>query len=276
MNLSFIQSTYPTNPAWRTASLDTINTMMSSSRVSEYSKQRDEGVTLRKKQEQMMTIGERVWFSRYIINGRLQSWAIVLYDTKYGFHRADENEYAPPPDYVQNAPPVPDSAVARIVAASAAGGNPQDRFVADNAMCYIEEEKRQAASARLLMPLVDDYLVCLLGWTALPKALVDNTSQKILTQLGGGYNLSTSKCQDFLRRLGNALVRDHKGCDFDWFLANTQEDQEQLPPPIEMLLVNRDRAKEAGQQTYMIQAQINAQNLMQARIEEELRRQKRR
>lgn len=190
---------------------------MKSPQMKRYMKKREEklkkGADLRKAQEEDETKGERVWFSRCILNGRLQHWVLITHGMKYELGR--ENRDQPRTN------------------------SKEENYVLKIKEYAIDQEKRDASLTELLVPDTDGYYVCLVGWTRMNKNEVANAGREARAEFGE-YSLLRNNCQDFLRQLADKILISDKAADYDWFRSNTktkyQKDQWLLPPPAEMML----------------------------------------
>ena len=185
----------------------------------------EEGANLRQQQEQDTSKGERVWFSRYVENGRLRHWVLLTHGTKYELRRAD-NVQRP------------------------RGDGDQARFTYDIKPFTIDQEQRASYMAEWKIPEQDGYFVCLIGWTRKSKEEVDAACQAVLAQFGE-YSLLWNNCQDFLRLLASQVLIA-KAADYQWFADNTKtryhKDTLLTPPPLEMLVKMERRAAQSHSQ----------------------------
>jgi len=235
---------------------------LNSKRTQKYIKKREEtlqkGADLRLAQEQDESKGERVWFSRCILDGRLKHWVLITHDTKYELRRSEH--------VVQD--------------------KQQDATQRDNEYTYhikpytIDQEKRDISLTELLIPEIDGYYVCLIGWTRMSKEQID-AEVRAVSGTFGEYNLLRNNCQDFLRLVAGKILVEEKAADYPWFLSNTktkyQKDQWLMPPAIEMLL--RQSQSMQAQSQSQIQHQIHhqmqqqTQNQIQLQIQLQIQQQ---
>ena len=198
-------------------------------------------VERRIREEEDQTKGQQVWFSRYIYNGRLRHWVLMTHGNKYELRR-NEN----------------------VTEKSTGKERPGDaEFTYHVTPFTIDEEKRKAALAESLLPDVDGFYVCLIGWTTKTKEEVDLACKSVFQQFGE-YHLLWKNCQDFLRLLAEKVLVT-KAIDYPWFNSNTktryQKTQALMPPPLEFLL------KMQTQMAAQMQAQIQTQMQMQIQMQ---------
>lgn len=199
---------------------------MESSRMKRYIKKRDatlrKGADLRKGQEEDTSKGERVWFSRCILNGRLKHWVLLTHGMKYELRRRD-HVGKDSPDTNTNNQDVEN----------------KGEYICNIKPYTIDQEKRDISLTQLLIPDVDGYYICLVGWTRLTEPQVNTIANTVLSSFRR-YSLLRNNCQDFLRQLAERILIGPKAADFDWFMSNTktkyQKDQWLKPPPEEMLM----------------------------------------
>ncbi|KAH8888961.1 hypothetical protein GQ53DRAFT_748507 [Thozetella sp. PMI_491] len=225
--------------------------MMNSGRMKSYIKKREaalqEGASLRKAEEEDTSKGERVWFSRCILNGRLRHWVLLTHGMKYELRRSDH------------------------LGKDGAGANSQtseNEYVCNIQPYTIDQEKRDISLTELLVPEVDGYYVCLIGWTRMTEPQVSAVAQAALSSFGT-YKLVRNNCQDFLRLVAEKILTGPKAADFEWFMSNTktkyQKDQWLKPPPEEMLMRMLNRAMAQSQMM-----QIQMQNQMQQQMQNQM------
>lgn len=237
--------------------------MMDSSKMKRYAEKREaaleKGAELRKGQEEDMSKGERVWFSRCILNGRLQHWVLMTHGMKYELRRGRYHSSTTPQNADTNA---------KVVE-----GESKDEYVCNVKPYTIDQEKRDISLTKLLIPEVDGYYICLIGWTHLAEPDVTTIAQAILSAFGR-YDLLRNNCQDFLRQLAEKILIGSKAADFDWFMSNTktkyQKDQWLKPPPDEMLMrmLGRMQAQQQALNNNLIhQAQTQMHTHMQTQMQ---------
>lgn len=185
-------------------------------------------VEKRKAQENDTSPGSHVWFSRYVQQGRLKHWVLVIDNTKYELRR--------------------DSTTGK--------------FVANVAPWTIDQEKREAALAELKIPAVDGYYICLIGWTQIGSDQLKSISDQVMSQFGR-YNMLWNNCQDFLQQFADRII-SQKALDWPWFREHSKTEyqaNQKLPPtPDEVIASNANHA--LGQQNAHNQQQIQ-QNINQ-------------
>ena len=201
-------------------------------------------VERRLREEEDHTKGEQVWFSRYILNGRLRHWVLMTHGNKYELRRAENvdgehgQEQAGEQEFTYHVTPF-----------------------------TIDEEKRNVALLETNLPDVDGFYVCLIGWTTKTKGEVDAACKSVFQQFGE-YHLLWKNCQHFLRMLGEQIIVA-KAADYPWFQSNTktryQKTQSLMPPPLEFLL------KIQMQQQIQIQAQTQTQ--IQSQMQQQMQNQ---
>jgi hypothetical protein len=243
--------------------------MMNSSRMKRYKEKREkvlkEGADLRQAQEHDTAKGEQVWFSRCILNGRLQHWVLMTHGMKYELRRREHVE------------------------GESAGQEPKGKtgdgdgaYVCNIKPYTIDQERRDLSLTKLLTPEVDGYYICLIGWTRLSQAQTAEIAQTVLSSFGK-YSLLRNNCQDFLRQLAEKILISPKAADFDWFMSNTktkyQKDQWLKPPPDEMLmrmLVQQQNQMVAMQNAQHQQSHMHMQHMnqqMQQQMQQQLQTQ---
>ncbi|KAI1186139.1 hypothetical protein F5B17DRAFT_405098 [Nemania serpens] len=181
--------------------------------------QMKEEVEKRKSEEDDATKGKQIWFSRYIQNGRFKHWVIVIEDTKYELRRDDAS----------------------------------GKYVANVASWTIQKEKREAAIAERMMPDVDGYYICLIGWTTKQPQDLRKICDDVMAEFGK-YNIVWNNCQNFLQAFADRIISE-KAMDWSWFRENTKTEYQEaqalkIPTPDEIIAANRAAA----------QQQLNAQN----------------
>ncbi|KAL9054913.1 MAG: hypothetical protein Q9162_003854 [Coniocarpon cinnabarinum] len=230
--------------------------MQNSSRMKRYTAERDKalrkGADLRAAQEADDSTGERVWFSRCILNGRLQHWVLITYGTKYELRR-DRN----------------------------VGPGDEAQYVCNIRPYSIDQERRDMALTELGIPDVDGYYVCLIGWTQLPKEQVDAACHETLAGFGE-YKLLRNNCQHFLKAMAARILKD-TAADYGWFMSNTktqyQKDQWLRPPPAEMMMHILARQQQAlnianqNQLQTQTQMQLQMQNQLQMQMQMQMQTQ---
>lgn len=213
------------------------------------------GMELRRQQEQDTTRGERIWFSRYVQNGKLKHWILITHGTKYELRR-DRNATSGKSKYIYNI---------------------QRPYSLDNA-----HEQLMASLEEMKIPETDGYNICLIGWTKKSREEVDAACALALKEFGE-YNLLFNNCQHFLRRLASAILQD-KAADHDWFDKNTmtkyQKDTIRLQPAEVMIamMVERAAAQMAQQQGQAHHGQNHMshsqqQQLLQTQLQSQLQSQ---
>jgi hypothetical protein len=248
--------------------------MMDTWQMKRYIKKREaalqKGVDLRKGQEEDTSKGERVWFSRCILNGRLQHWVLLAHGMKYELRRRDHVD-KDSPDTNTNNQGVENE------------GKSKGEYVCNIKPYTIDQEQRDISLTKLLIPDVDGYYICLVGWTHLTEPEVNTIAQAVLSSFGR-YSLLRNNCQDFLRQLAEKILIGPKAADFDWFMSNTktkyQKDQWLKPPPEEMLMhmISRMMAQQQALNNSLInqsqtQMQIQLQSQMQIQLQNQLQMQ---
>ncbi|KAF2471690.1 uncharacterized protein BDR25DRAFT_194562, partial [Lindgomyces ingoldianus] len=150
--------------------------MMNSKRMRKYMEKREaklrEGADLRRREEQDTTKGEKVWFSRYVANGRLRHWVLLTHGTKYELRRSRNVEENP----------------------AGSQGKPTGEFTFFSKPFTIDQEQREALQSEMKMPEQDGYFVCLIGWTRMSKDQVDSACEEAFKSFGK-YNLLWNNCQ---------------------------------------------------------------------------------
>ncbi|KAI1178012.1 hypothetical protein F4777DRAFT_158099 [Nemania sp. FL0916] len=169
-------------------------------------------VEKRKAQEDNLTKGKPIWFSRYVENGRFKHWVLVIDDTKYELRRDDSN----------------------------------GRYTANVAPWTIDKEKREAAIAERKMPNVDGYYVCLIGWTRKEPQELAMICDEVMTQFGR-YNIVWNNCQDFLKTFADRVISE-KALDWSWFRDNTKTHYQEtqllkIMTPDEIIAANKAAAQ---------------------------------
>ena len=258
--------------------------IMDSGQMKRYIKKREaalqKGADLRKGQEEDISKGERVWFSRCILNGRLQHWVLLTHGMKYELRRRDHLNKGFPDSNTDNQDVQNE-------------GESTGEYVCNIKPYTIDQERRDISLTKLLIPEVDGYYICLVGWTRLTEPEVNNIAQTVLSSFGR-YSLLRNNCQDFLRQLAEKILIASKAADFDWFMSNAktkyQKDQWLKPPPEEMLmrmingmmaqqqamnisLVNQNQIQMQMQNQMLMQNQIQMQNQMQMQIQSQMQMQ---
>ena len=210
-------------------------------------------VERRLREEEDLTKGQQVWFSRYVYNGRLRHWVLMTHGNKYELRRTEN------------------------VGEESGEERPEElKFTYHVTPSTIDEEKRKAALAESSVPDVDGFYVCLIGWTTKTKAEVDLACKSVFQQFGE-YRLLWKNCQHFLRTLAEQILVT-KAIDFPWFNSNTktryQKTQSLMPPPLEFLLkmqlqmTAQRQAQVQNQQTQLQnQTQLQIQNQTQNQIQ---------
>ena len=206
-------------------------------------------VERRLREERDHTKGEQVWFSRYILNGRLRHWVLMTHGNKYELRRAVN-----------------------------VGGDGEQERSGEQEFTYhvtpftIDEEKRQAALSETSLPDVDGFYVCLIGWTTKSKAEVDAACKSVFQQFGE-YHLLWKNCQDFLRMLADQIIVA-KAADYSWFQSNTktryQKTQSLMPPPLEFFL-KMQQQMQAQMQQQIVQNQVQQQ--IQSQVQQQVQNQ---
>ena len=210
-------------------------------------------VDRRLREEQDHTKGEQVWFSRYILNGRLRHWVLMMHGNKYELRRSDN-----------------------VGVKESKEERPEEiKFTYHMTPCTVDEEKRRAALAESSTPEVDGFYVCLIGWTTKTKAEVDRACTSVFEQFGK-YHLLWKNCQHFLRMFADQILAS-KAADYGWFNDNTktryQKTQDLMPPPLEYLMkmLQSQQVIQSQIQNQIIQNQM--QNQMQNQIQMQLQNQ---
>ena len=211
-------------------------------------------VDRRLREEQDTTRGEQVWFSRYILNGRLRHWVLMMHGNKYELRRSDN--------------------VGNNVKENREERAEEMKFTFHITPSTIDEEKRRATLAESSIPEIDGFYVCLIGWTSKPKADVDRICSSVFQQFGT-YHLFWKNCQHFLRMLAEQLL-ERKAADYPWFESNTktryQKTQALMPPPLEYLM-RMQQANAAMMQNQNVQMQNQMQAQMQNQLQMQLQNQ---
>lgn len=219
-------------------------------------------VDRRLREEQDHTRGEQVWFSRYILNGRLRHWVLMTHGNKYELRRSE--------NIVQKQRQGQEQREEE----EGPKGTEDHTFTFHITPSTIDEEKRKAALAETSIPEIDGFYVCLIGWTGKPKAEVDQICSSIFQQQFGTYHLLWKNCQHFLRMLAEQIITDdhgagakNKAADYAWFESNTktryQKTQSLMPPPLEFLI----RMQQANATMMQNQVQMQNQNQMQMQMQ---------
>ena len=233
--------------------------VLNSNRMVQYREKRlkamQPDVERRLREEEDHTKGQQVWFSRYILHGRLRHWVLMTHGNKYELRRKEnigeesEGEHAGDLEFTYHVTPF-----------------------------TIDEEKRKAALAESSLPNVDGFYVCLIGWTSKTKEEVDRACTSVFQQFGE-YRLLWRNCQDFLRLLAEQIIVA-KAADYPWFNSNTktryQKTQSLMPPPLEFLLkmqLQMTTQMQAQLQNQQIQLQIQTQNQIQNQIQMQIQNQ---
>lgn len=235
--------------------------MLNSKRMKKYQEKRLKAlqpeVDRRLREEQDHTRGEQVWFSRYILNGRLRHWVLMMHGNKYELRRSDNvgNKEGHREEKEEDM-----------------------KFTFHITPSTIDEEQRRAALAETSIPEIDGFYVCLIGWTTKTKSEVDQICNSVFQQFGT-YHLLWKNCQHFLRLLAEQILvvddgdkRKSKAADYPWFASNTktryQKTQALMPPPLEYLM----RMQQATAQ--MMQSQnVQIQNQMQMQMQNQIQMQ---
>lgn len=171
----------------------------------------------RQREERFEGRGEKVYFSRSIVNQKLQHWAVIVNGITY------EVEPVPTPKVDSASPPTP---------------NNMKLYTCSVWNHSIEEEMREMKSTE---PAEDGFWVALMGWTRLSNEAIKQRSTQLL-QFLGGETLPREQAQSYLRELVNEIiVGDHsKAVDYYWFWKNMnpkyQKDRWLPNPPAELIL----------------------------------------
>ena len=223
---------------------------MNSKRMVRYKEKRlkamQPDVDRRLREEEDHEKGEQIWFSRYIHNGRLRHWVLIVHNNKYELRRSEN-----------------------------VGDETALKFTYHVAPFTIDDEKRKAALAENALPDVDGFYVCLIGWTTKTKEEVDLACKSVSQQFGE-YNLLWKNCQHFLRMLADQILVT-KAADFPWFYSNTesryQKTQHLMPPPLEFFLKAQAQITAQMQVQVQNQIQLQIQNQVQSQIQMQMQNQ---
>ncbi|KAI1327930.1 hypothetical protein F5Y16DRAFT_370176 [Xylariaceae sp. FL0255] len=165
-------------------------------------------VEKRKAEEEDKCKGKRIWFSRYVHNGRFKHWVLIVEDTKYELRRDED------------------------------GGN----YKANVATWNIDLEKRAMAIAEKKKPDLDGYYIYLIGWTQKQpdqlKAICDNVMEEF-----GKYNIIFNNCQRFLKSFADRIISE-EALDWPWFRENTKTEYQEaqavkIATPEEIVAANK-------------------------------------
>ena len=188
----------------------------------------NKGIQLRGEQEKDTSKGEPVWFSRHVFNGSLKHWVLMVHDHKYELRRSRPGETRT--QDIQGA----------------TRGDPG--YICSVTPFTVDQEFHERRIRTVGAPEIDEYYVCLIGWTRATKEEVVRIGQEEMKRFGS-YNLVLNNCQDFLRRLAARILVQEKAADYRWFADNTktqyQRDQAKFPPPLVELQRRTQRAIDA-------------------------------
>ena len=170
--------------------------------------QREAEIKKRKAEEEERDNGSQVWFSRYVHQGRLRHWVLIINGTKYEL-KQDESS---------------DGFIFRIK---------------EHESWSAEMAKRNAALKKKYKPEVDGprkKYVCLIGWTKLSSPELKIIANGIYDEFGA-YHLLWNNCQTILQDFSDKIL--HKqALDYPWFREHTrtefQQNQEPPRPPNEL------------------------------------------
>ena len=170
--------------------------------------QRETEINKCKAEEEARDNGSQVWFSRYVHQGRLRHWVLIINGTKYEL-KEDKNS---------------GKFVFRIK---------------EHQSWNAEMAKRNAALKEKYKPEVDGprkKYVCLVGWTKLSTPELKSIAVNIYDRFGV-YHLLWNNCQTILQEFSDEILHKH-ALDYPWFREHTrtefQQNQEPPRPPTEL------------------------------------------
>ncbi|KAI4159726.1 MAG: hypothetical protein LQ342_006341 [Letrouitia transgressa] len=172
-------------------------------KMRQWAAERQFQIDKRKAQEERKDNGSQVWFSRYVHQGRLRHWVLVIEGTKYELKQEKSSN-----DFIFRV-------------------KKQNGWTAELA-------KRNAALKEKYKPEVSDEhrkkYVCLIGWTHLPPSDLKSIADDIFKQFGT-YHLLWNNCQTILQEFSDKILHD-RALDYPWFREHTRTEfqQHQQPP----------------------------------------------